>query len=140
PRLGTTGRLVSLAIVLGGLGAAIGGAVWHYNRDAQPMLALPVMLDPYPAAVTYLGMFLAGAMFLALGLFISSLVRDQMVAALISLALGLVFIVAGFWRPEQDGGLLYRLVYFFSVPLHFERAFTHGVIDTRPVVLYVSTA
>ncbi len=140
PRFGTGMRLASLALVLGGLGGAIGGGWWHYTRDAEPMLAVPVMLDPYPAAVTYLGMFLAGAMFLALGLFVSSLVRDQMVAALISLALGLLLIVAGFWRPDQDGGLLYRLVYFFSVPLHFERAFTRGVIDTRPVVLYVSTA
>ena len=89
---------------------------------------------------TYLGMFLAGAMFLALGLLVSSLVRDQMVAALIALALGLLFIVAGFWRPEQDGGPLYQVVYFFSVPLHFDRDFTRGLIDTRPLVLYGSVA
>lgn len=140
PRFGTGMRLVSLALALGGAGAAVGGGIWHYRADADPLLAVPVTLDPSPAAVTYLGMFLAGAMFLALGMFVSSLVRDQMVAALVSLALGLVFVVAGFWRPEQDGGLIYRLVYFFSVPLHFDRAFTRGVIDTRPVVLYVSTA
>ena len=65
---------------------------------------------------------------------------DQMVAALIALALSLLLIVAGFWRPEQDGGPLYQLVYFFSVPLHFDRAFTRGVIDTRPLLLYASTA
>ena len=35
--------------------------------------------------------------------------------------------------------MLYQVVYFFSVPLHFDRAFTRGVIDTRPVVLYGST-
>jgi formate-dependent nitrite reductase membrane component NrfD len=83
-------------------------------------------------------MFLAGAMFLALGLFISSLVRDQLVAALIAMALSLLFLVAGFVRPESDGGALYQTVYFFTVPLHFERAFTRGVIDTRPLVLYGS--
>jgi gliding motility-associated transport system permease protein len=140
PRFGTPMRLVSLALVLGGAGAAVGGGIWHYRADAEPLLAVPVTIDPNPAAVTYLGMFLAGAMFLALGMFVSSLVRDQMVAALVSLALGLLFIVAGFWRlEEQDGGLVYRLVYFFSVPLHFDRAFTRGVIDTRPVVLYATT-
>ena len=32
----------------------------------------------------------------------------------------------------------YQLVYFFSVPLHFSSTFTRGLIDTRPVVLYVS--
>ena len=31
-----------------------------------------------------------------------------------------------------------RLLYFFSVPLHFSRDFTRGLIDTRHVVLYVS--
>ena len=30
------------------------------------------------------------------------------------------------------------MTYFFSVPLHFDRAFTRGVIDTRPLVLYLS--
>jgi ABC-type transport system involved in multi-copper enzyme maturation permease subunit len=139
PRLGTAGRIISLLlIVLGGAAVAV-GATMHYSRDETHLLEIPVLLDPYPALVTYLGMFLAGAMFLALGVLVSSRVRDQMVAALIALAVGLLFIVAGFWRPEQDGGTLYQLVYFFSVPLHFDRAFTRGVIDTRPVILYAST-
>jgi hypothetical protein len=140
PRLGTTFRIVSLLlIVLGAAAAGVGGGL-HYTRDETHLLDIPVLLDPYPALATYLGMFLAGAMFLALGLLVSSLVRDQMVAGLIALALSLLFIVAGFWRPEQDGGQLYQVVYFFSVPLHFDRAFTRGVIDTRPVILYASTA
>jgi ABC-type transport system involved in multi-copper enzyme maturation permease subunit len=139
PRLGTTGRLVSLGLV--GVGALVTGlGAWlHYTRDAVHLVEIPVALDPYPVLATYLGMFLAGAMFLALGLLVSSLVRDQLVAAILSLALGLLFIVAGFWRPA-DGGTLYQAVYFFSVPLHFEHAFTRGVLDTRPVVLYASTA
>jgi ABC-type transport system involved in multi-copper enzyme maturation permease subunit len=140
PRLGTAARLVSLAlIVLGGAAAGVGG--WqHYHADGPHLLEIPILLDPYPVLWTYAGMFLAGAMFLAIGLLISSRVRDQMVAALIALALGLLFIGAGFWRPEQDGGLLYRTVYFFSVPLHFDHSFTRGLIDTRPLILYGSTA
>jgi hypothetical protein len=127
-----------LLIVLGGVAVGV-GAWMHYRVDETHLLEIPVLFDPYPALATYLGLFLAGAMFLALGLLVSSLVRDQMVAALIALALSLLFIVAGFWRPEQDGGLVYQLVYFFSVPLHFDRNFTRGVIDTRPLVLYAST-
>jgi hypothetical protein len=80
-------------------------------------------------------------MFLALGMFVSSLVRSQMVAALISLILSLLFIVAGFWRPEMDANtLLYQVIYFFSVPLHFSRDFSRGIIDTRHLVLYGSVA
>ncbi len=140
PRLGTTARLVSTALIVAGIVAASVGGWSHYHADGPHLLEIPVLLDPYPVLWTYMGMFLAGAMFLAMGLLISSLVRDQMVAAIIALALGLVFIGAGFWRPEQDGSLLYRTMYFFSVPLHFDRAFTRGLLDTRPLVLYGSTA
>jgi ABC-type transport system involved in multi-copper enzyme maturation permease subunit len=137
PRLGTPGRIVSVVLVLAGLALALTGGFLHYTRDETHLLEIPVLIDPYPALVTYLGVFLAGAMFLAIGLFVSSLVRDQMVAAVVSLGLGLLFIVAGFLRPEQ-GTSLYQTAYFFSVPLHFDRAFTRGVIDTRPLVLYLS--
>jgi ABC-type transport system involved in multi-copper enzyme maturation permease subunit len=139
PRLGTSGRIFSLVLIVAG-GAAAGVGGWmHYTRDETHLLEIPVLLDPSPVVVTYLGMFLAGAMFLALGMLISSRVRDQMVAALVALAVGLLFIVAGFTHPESDGGTLAQVVYFFSVPLHFDRSFTRGVIDTRPVILYAST-
>jgi len=137
PRLDTHWRIVSLVLIVGGGSVAVAAGVLHYQRDADPLLLIPTQLDPWPAVSTYLGVLLAGAMFLAVGLFVSSLVRDQMVSALIALLLGLIFIVAGFYRPETDVPL-YRLIYFFSVPLHFDRAFTRGVFDTRPVVLYLS--
>ncbi|HEV3257787.1 MAG TPA: ABC transporter permease [Gemmataceae bacterium] len=112
------------------------------------LIYLPILLsaetpqgriDPMPVVSSYLGLFLAGAMFLALGLFISSLVRSQMVSALISLFLSLLFIMAGFWRPDMNtGSLAYRVLFFFSVPLHFQNDFSRGLVDTRHVVLYVS--
>jgi ABC-2 type transport system permease protein len=96
-------------------------------------------IDPGPVLASYLGVVLAGAMFLALGLFVSNLVRSQMVAALISLALGLVFILVGIWRPDMDTGSLgYRVLYFITVPLHFQRGFTRGIVDSRNVILYIS--
>lgn len=140
PRLGTFWRLVSLLLVVGGCVAAGVGGWLHYTCDAEHLLEIPVLLDPAPVLATYLAMFLAGAMFLALGLFVSSLVRDQLVAAVIAMGLSLLFLVAGFVRPEQDGGSVYQVVYFFSVPLHFKEAFTRGQLDTRPLVLYTSVA
>jgi ABC-type transport system involved in multi-copper enzyme maturation permease subunit len=140
PRLGTRARLGSLVLIVVGAATAAAGGYLNYTRDAEHLLEIPIRLDNAPVLATYLGMFLAGAMFLALGLLISSLVRDQMVSAIIALALGLVFIAAGFWRPERDGSLGSQLVYFFSVPLHFHDTFTRGRIDTRPLVLYASTA
>lgn len=108
------------------------------SGGADPHL---VSIDPWPMVSSYLGLALAGAMFLALGMFVSSLVRSQVVAALAALSLCLVFILAGIWNLGIDSSSpLYRVLFFFSVPMHFHRDFTRGVIDTRHVVLYVSVA
>lgn len=139
PRLGTSARLLSLLLIGGGGVAAVGGGWLHYHFDPVHLIDFPTTLpDPYPVLTTYLGMFLAGAMFLAMGLLVSSLVRDQMVSAIIALALSLLFIVASFWTLDQNGGVFEQVVYFFTVPRHFERDFTRGVLDSRPLVLYGS--
>ncbi len=94
-------------------------------------------IDPGPVLTSYLGAFLAGAMFLSIGLFVSSLVRSQLVAAMISMVFSLVFVVAAFWRPEYDtGSFATQVIYFISVPEHFRRDFTRGIIDTRHLILY----
>jgi ABC-2 type transport system permease protein len=102
-------------------------------------------VDPWPAVTSYIGLLLAGAMFLSIGLWVSSLVKSQMVAAMLALAINLVFILGGllilggFLAPPSDAGeLSYRVINFISVPLHFSRDFCRGIIDTRHVVLYVS--
>jgi ABC-type transport system involved in multi-copper enzyme maturation permease subunit len=139
--LGTPGRLAALILFLACcVGTGI-GAWAHYTRDPEHVLIIPTGIDPIPVFSSYLGIFLAGAMFLALGLFVSSLVRSQMVAALVSLVLSLAFIVAAFWRPDMDtSSRLYQALYFVSVPLHFSRDFSRGLIDTRHLTLYGSTA
>jgi ABC-2 type transport system permease protein len=104
-------------------------SAWHWGISIRPVLT------------SYVGLVLAGAMFLSLGLLVSSLVKSQMVSALLSMFLSLLFIVVGIWRPEMDtGSLLYRVLFFFSVPLHFHRDFSRGVLDSRHLVLYASVA
>jgi ABC-2 type transport system permease protein len=107
------------------------------------LLYVPVLaaagVDLWPVVTSYLGLFLAGAMFLSLGLFVSSLVRSQIVSFLISLFLSLAFVVVGALRPESDtGSVLYRLMSYFSVQHHFDRDFSRGVLDTRHLILYLS--
>src|SRR5207249_1869909 len=104
PRVGTGMRLFSvLLVVLGAAAAAVGGAL-HYHQDEKHLLEMTAGLDPAPVLTLYLGMMLAGAMFLAIGLFVSSLVRDQLVSAIIAMLVSLVLVVAGFWKPELDSG------------------------------------
>jgi ABC-type transport system involved in multi-copper enzyme maturation permease subunit len=139
PRLSTGGRAVSVALILVGAVAAGVGGWLHYHDDPVHLIDIPITVsDPGPVLTTYLGMFLAGAMLLALGLLVSSLVRDQMVAAILALAVSLVFVFAMFLPVEQDGGVAAQLVYFFTLPKHFEHDFTRGALDSRPLVLYVS--
>jgi ABC-2 type transport system permease protein len=138
---GTAGRLVGLVLLMAGLACAAAGGWAHYHYDAEHLIMVPAGIDPMPVVSSYLGLFLAGAMFLAVGLLVSSLVRSQMVAALVSLVLSLAFIVAGFWRPEMDtSSPVYQAVLFFSVPLHFSWDFSRGLVDTRHLVLYGSVA
>ncbi len=140
-RFGSAGRVVGLLLFLVGLTCAGYGGWAHFTYDEQHLISLHAGIDPMPVLTSYLGVFLAGAMFLALGTLVSSLVRSQMIAALISLALGLIFIVVGFWRPELDtAGITYQILYFFSVPLHFSRDFSRGLIDTRHLILYGTVA
>lgn len=138
---GTTGRVLALVLLLAGLACAGVGGWGSYTKDPEPFVRVTAGIDPMPALSTYLGLFLAGAMFLALGLWISSLVRSQMVAALLAMFVSLGFIVAGIWQPQISASdFLYKVLFFFSVPLHFSRDFTRGVVDTRHLVLYVSVA
>lgn len=96
-------------------------------------------LDPWPAVTTYLGLLLAGAMFLAIGLFVSSLVKSQIVSALITLIVSLAFVSAAFVRPSYDTVSSAKLLaYFISVPEHFRLSWCRGVIDSRNVILYVT--
>lgn len=139
--LGSGGRVIGCFLFVAGLICAIAGGLVHYRLDTEHLVTLRAGIDPMPVLSSYLGVFLAGAMFLAIGTLISSMVRSQMIAAMISLVLGLVFIVAGFWRPEVDtGGTLYQVLFFFSVPMHMSREFSRGLVDTRHLILYGSVA
>ena len=131
-------------------GKFIGAYLFYIVLWLPTLLYLPILtdfrwdtgafgIDPRPVLTSYLGVLLAGGMFLGIGLFVSSLVKSQLVAAMISMVVSLVFVLAAFWRPDLDAGsLTYRLVYFISVPEHFRRDFSRGIVDTRHLILYGS--
>jgi ABC-2 type transport system permease protein len=132
------GWLVLLLGVLG-LALAITGGYLHATKDTEHLVHITANIDPRPVLTSYLGVVLAGAMFLALGLLVSSWVKSQLVAWMLSLLIGLCFVLPAVLRWQFDAGSsIYPLVYYVSVPEHFRRDFTRGVIDTRPIVLYVT--
>ena len=138
--LGMRGWVCLLLFVFGAISTTVG--IWgHYSKDEHHLVDIATGIDAWPVLTSYIGVILAGAMFLALGMFVSSLVKSQMVAAMIALILSLLFIVTGFWRPELDtGGIVYRVLYFFSVPMHFRHDFTRGILDSRELLMYSTVA
>lgn len=88
-------------------------------------------------AATYLGLLLIGMFFLSIGLLCSAMTQNVIVAAISSFAcLGVIFI-AGFLPEVSPSPVVQELSKPFSPILHM-LDFARGLVDTRPLVLYVS--
>ncbi|MSR52201.1 MAG: hypothetical protein EXS09_02800 [Gemmataceae bacterium] len=134
---GWVGRGFLIALV-GGIIASLGGCL-HYNRDANHLLSLAAGIDPWPVLTSYIGVVSVGVLFLSLGMFVSSLVKGQMIAAIISITLGLPLVLVMALLPELNpNGWSHKAVSFVAVPHHFTEDFTRGVLDTRHLVFYFS--
>jgi ABC-2 type transport system permease protein len=84
----------------------------------------------------YLGLLLLGCCFIAVGLLISSLTRNQIVAAMITFAVFLFLWVID-WIGSFSGPTVGSLVGYVSITNHFDD-FAKGVIDTKHLVYYLS--
>lgn len=95
--------------------------------------------DLSATASGYLGFFLAGAALLAIGTMTSTFTRNQVVAAIlaiaISVALWLVQFVGARFPGTFIGEFSERLAFFNH---YFD--FTDGLIDTQHIIYYVSVA
>ncbi|MCD5402054.1 ABC transporter permease [candidate division NPL-UPA2 bacterium] len=85
-----------------------------------------------PILSGYLGLILIGCVFLSIGLFASSLTKNQIVSAVISLVILLLLWVIG-WASDIS-----KVAGYLSLFEHFED-FRKGVIDTRNIIYYLST-
>jgi ABC-2 type transport system permease protein len=89
-----------------------------------------------PVITGYLGLLLMGGCFLSLGLFISSLTKNQIVAGMVTFAVFLLFWVIN-WFATFAGPTMQAVLNYLSITDHLND-FTRGVIDTKHVVYYVS--
>jgi ABC-2 type transport system permease protein len=89
-----------------------------------------------PLATGYLGLILQGAAFIAIGILVSSLTENQVVAAVATFGTLLIFWVIS-WAAESAGATLGRVISHLSLTEHFE-SFAKGVIDTKDVIYYLN--
>ncbi len=85
---------------------------------------------------SYLGLFLLGGSFIAVGIFVSTLTDNQIVAVFVTMILLLLFWVIG-WASDFAGSTIGGFLGYISLLTHFDE-FAKGVIDVKDIVLYLS--
>jgi ABC-2 type transport system permease protein len=92
--------------------------------------------DWKPMAIGYLGLLLQAGGMLALGAFISTLTRNQIIAGAVTFGVCLLLWVLE-WVSGYETAVWAKVLAYMSVITHFE-SFAKGVLDTKDAVFYVS--
>ncbi len=89
-----------------------------------------------PLAAGYLGLLLMGGCFISVGLFISSLTKNQIVASAITFGVFLMLWVIN-WIASFMGPTAQEVLNYLSITDHLDD-FSRGVLDTKHLVYYIS--
>ena len=92
--------------------------------------------DWRPFLTGFLGVLLQGACILALGTFISTLTKNQIVAGAIGFGLALVLWILS-WSTQFGSTPTVQVLNYLSIISH-QDSFTRGIIDTKDVIYYLS--
>src|SRR5712672_744662 len=88
--------------------------------------------DWKPLVIGYLGLLLQAGGLLAIGTFISSLTRNQIIAGALTFGVCLMLWVLG-WVSQYENSTWAQVLSYMSVITHFE-SFAKGVVDTKDVI------
>jgi ABC-2 type transport system permease protein len=101
------------------------------------------LIDPGPIVGGYIFVAVSGLLFIAIGVFASSLSRNQAVAGMLcvtmlaALILGVQYLASASWLEREALEPLKSAVSYAQISQHRED-FTRGVVDTREILFYVS--
>jgi len=123
------------------MGKFLGAMLLYAAMLAVTVLHMAILFifgDPEwkPIATGYLGLLLMGGCFLSLGLFISSLTKNQIVAAMATFGVFLMLWVIN-WISTFVGPTTQTVLQYLSLTEHFDD-FAKGIIDTKHVIYYLS--
>jgi ABC-2 type transport system permease protein len=135
-----TSPVSDFQIVLGKFLAAVGlyglmiltglvnlGSVWLYATSPP---------EWKPVLTGAVALLLLGSCFIALGLFVSTLTRNQIVAGIVSFCLFLGIWTLG-WADEPGAGPVMKALAYLGVTNHMEDM-VKGVVDLKDIVFYLS--
>jgi gliding motility-associated transport system permease protein len=135
-----TSPLTDAQIILGKFLGAMGLYASMLAVTVLHMLVLFLFTDPNPdwkpIATAYLGLLLMGGCFIAVGMLISSLTKNQIVAGIATFSVFLMLWVIN-WIGTFVGPTAQSILAHLSLTDHFDD-FARGVIDSKHLVYYLS--
>jgi ABC-2 type transport system permease protein len=88
--------------------------------------------------VGYLGLFLIGAASLAIGLFASTLAKNQLVAGVAALAMMAVMLILYVFAKKLDPPVRDVLQELDLWWIHFQNGFMRGILNLKDVIFYLA--
>jgi ABC-2 type transport system permease protein len=133
-----TSPLTDLQIILGKFFGAM--ALWGVAL-AVSLIHIAILFvygtpEWKPIATAYLGLLLMGGCFISVGLLISSLTSNQIIAGMATFGVFLLLWVIN-WIGSFSGPTVDRVTQYLSIVDHFDD-FSKGVLDTSHFVYYLS--
>jgi len=92
--------------------------------------------DFKPVLIAYLGLILQGACLLAIGAFISTTTRNQIIAGGVTFFVCLMLWLLS-WFTAFDTGAVASVISYLSIVTHFEN-FSKGVLSIKDTIFYLS--
>jgi ABC-2 type transport system permease protein len=140
-----TAPVSELQVVL----AKFSGALFFYVIMCLPLLPWLFVARPFSSNVaivdagtvgsTFLGILLWGALYMSLGCLASALTRNQVIAAIISVASGVSLFLLSYISMAFTAKTGWKAELFAHLGLtEHMKDFARGVVDTRPLVFYLS--
>ena len=120
------------------LGAWLNYALlWSFTVAFFVVLRTLTTFDWGPVLSGYLGTWLLGGVLIALGVLASSLTRNQVIAAVLAFVATLLMFSIGILDVFVRDPETTKIIKYLSLIDHLQD-FSKGIIDTRPVIFYLS--
>jgi ABC-2 type transport system permease protein len=123
------------------IGKWLGAMLLYLCVLAMSMLNVAMLFawgkpDLKPVLIAYLGLILQGGCLLAIGVFISTTTRNQIIAGGVTFFTCLLLWLLS-WFTAFDSTATAKVINYLSIVTHFEN-FSKGVLDLKDVVFYCS--
>jgi ABC-2 type transport system permease protein len=133
-----TSPITDLQIILG---KWLGALLLYVCILGMSMINLSLLFawgkpDIRPVLVAYLGLLLQGGCLLAIGEFISTTTRNQIIAGGVTFFVCLLLWLLS-WSSANDVSTFSQVMNYLSIVTHFDN-FAKGVIESKDVIFYLS--